>query len=537
MSKKTAKKHTTTATEFAELYANKGITLFKEKGSKTYSAKVFNEEEEKYLTFDTAFTRKNEAMEYALQIDERVNYKYDNAIEEEGITERLRKQERTICNGNVLLFRRTRSRKWQCKVRRFTGHWKDYTTGTEDFEEAKVNAEEIFRDLKYRQESGKVDITKKFSDVCEVAKRQLLAEYKRTGRAQVKDKVRVIDKYLIPVLGKYNTHNITYEVLLEFDEKRTQIAGRELSTSAIRTHNSALNYVFQLAKTKNYLVEVPSLPTTNGRKKKDKRLHFTNEEYRKLCNFMWRDLEKSKKLINTSGFDIRSYEIREILRDIVLILTNTGIRAGNELLRLKWNDIEILGKKGEEQIQFNLIETKTGEVREVISYEPERKNETDKRSGSWSALERIRDRIEDTKGLSWKELTEKDLHIFRLPSSKQVVRQEALTKNFKKLLQRCNLIKKNKADRVLYSLRHTYASRRRYNGITYDDLAEQMGTSVELLKKVYSHFQPAHKAKEFSGQLAREKKRKEETAEAQNRKLAKQVEMLLKEVQKLTSKT
>jgi|TARA_B100000959_G_scaffold120250_1_gene126359 hypothetical protein len=64
----------------------------------------------------------------------------------------------------------------------------------------------------------------------------------------------------MPILGKYNTHNITYEVLLGFDEKRTQIAGRELSTSAIRTHNSALNYVFRLAKTNNYIIEIPSLP-------------------------------------------------------------------------------------------------------------------------------------------------------------------------------------------------------------------------------------------------------------------------------------
>ena len=59
-------------------------------------------------------------------------------------------------------------------------------------------------------------------------------------------------------------------------------------------------------------------------------MYFPDKEYRKLCNFMWRDLEKSTKLLNTDGFDQRSYDIRELLRDVVLILANTGIRCGKE---------------------------------------------------------------------------------------------------------------------------------------------------------------------------------------------------------------
>ena len=114
---------------------------------------------------------------------------------------------------------------------------------------------------------------------------------------------------------------------------------------------------------------------------------------------------------------------------------------------------------------------------------------SEKRYGCWSCFERIRDRFDDTKGLEWDELFKKDIYIFRLKTSGKVVRTEALTKNFKTLLNRCDLLKDEFGnDRVLYSLRHTYASRRRFEGMSFDDLSIQMGTSVELLEKVYSHF-------------------------------------------------
>lgn len=448
--------------------------------------------------------------------------------------------DRTLCNGGVVLFKRDRSKRWQCRIRRLTGLWIDYTTGEAHFDKAKAIAEEKYRDIKYRQETGKVDVSRRFGDVCKVARRELLDEYEKTGRAQLKDKVRVIDKYLIPMLGQYNSHNITTKTLLDFDGRREQRLGRKPSKSTINTHNSALAYVLNLAQAHNYILAVPVL-LNSGAATEKRRLHFNDEEYRALCNFMWRDLKHSKTLLNKNGLDgkgklaYRSYDIRELMRDVVLILANTGIRPGNELLRLKWSNLRITTQDGKESILFNLVKTKTHKQRTVVGYEPQRNSEGEKRYGCWSCLERIRDRSDDLKGLSWEELFTKDEHIFKLRTSRQVVRQEALTKNFKTLLQRC--VYKGKPDgllrdeygndRVLYSLRHTYASRRRYESMSFDDLSVQMGTSVELLEKTYSHFVVSDNPNLFSGHAKREQQRKADDADRRMRMLEDNVAQLV----------
>ena len=63
--------------------------------------------------------------------------------------QRLTLADGIICNSNIVLFKRKHARKWQAKIKRITGAWKDYTTKAEDFEEAKANAEELYRDIKW----------------------------------------------------------------------------------------------------------------------------------------------------------------------------------------------------------------------------------------------------------------------------------------------------------------------------------------------------------------------------------------------------
>ena len=296
------------------------------------------------------------------------------------------------------------------------------------------------------------------------------------------------------------------------------------------THNSALNYCFELARKHNYIVEMPNVINT-GIRQKQPRLHFNNKEYRKLCNFMWRDLEKSKKRINTSGFDIRSYEIHELLRDIVLILANTGIRPGNELLKLKWNNVAIeKDENGKEVVVFNLKHTKTRVPRSVVSYEAARK-ENGVREGSFKCLERIKNRNKELAKLSLEECFAKNSYIFKVPSTNKVVKQETLTRNFKKLLLRVELLKDEFGnDRTLYSLRHTYATRRVFEGVSFEYLAAQMGTSVGLLEKTYSHFRTTEKLRVFSGEAARETKRKELEGDKRLANLEKQLEILTKQL-------
>ena len=58
--------------------------------------------------------------------------------------------------------------------------------------------------------------------------------------------------------------------------------------------------------------------------------------------------------------------------------------------------------------------------------------------------------------------------------------------------------------RVLYSLRHTYANRKRYEGMSFDNLSVQMGTSVKMLEEYYSRFTVSDNPNLFRGHAKRQ---------------------------------
>ena len=90
-------------------------------------------------------------------------------------------KDRTLCDGNVVLFQRENSKRWQCRIRRNMGTWVDYSTKQTELKKAKKVAEERYRAIKYRQETGKTDVTRRFSDVCKLARKELHAEHEDTG--------------------------------------------------------------------------------------------------------------------------------------------------------------------------------------------------------------------------------------------------------------------------------------------------------------------------------------------------------------------
>ena len=71
--------------------------------------------------------------------------------------------------------------------------------------------------------------------MCKLARKELLAEYDDTGRMLAKQLVQVIDKYHIPLLGKFQCHNIQTEQLREFSKKRAELMGKIPTTSTIAT--------------------------------------------------------------------------------------------------------------------------------------------------------------------------------------------------------------------------------------------------------------------------------------------------------------
>ena len=136
--------------------------------------------------------------------------------------------------------------------------------------------------------------------------------------------------------------------------------------------------------------------------------------------------------------------------------------------------------------------------------------------GCWPVLKRIQSRFTNLKDLTFEQLFKIDEYIFRYPNGERAV-QEQMAKSFKRLLKWSKF--NNNADgllcdsfgdaRTLYSLRHTYASQRRKEGISFDDLSVQMGTSVKMLEQHYSHFTVSDNPNKFAGHETRDEQQRQ----------------------------
>jgi hypothetical protein len=60
---------------------------------------------------------------------------------------------------------------------------------------------------------------------------------------------------------------------------------------------------------------------------------------------------------------------------------------------------------------------------------------------------------------------------------------------------------KDGRDRSLYSLRHYYATQRILEGVSFGQLANQMGTSVLMIERHYSHLKPLMIAEQLAGEI------------------------------------
>ena len=402
-----------------------------------------------------------------------------------------------ILDGAVVLTLRPRSSAWQARFR-IGGRWIRVTTKQSDLEKAKEAARVLYGRARFRDEEGLPVISKRFSQVAEVAKKKMDSAIEAgEGKAVFKDYIIAIDNYLNPFFGKYNITSINYALVNEFAAWRKAKMGHEPKASSISTHNSALNRIFDEAMQHGYMTksQVPELKNKGA--KSERRPDFTAQEYRHLTKHMthWVNAGRAGK----------SRDMRELLRDYVLILANTGMRHGTESYPLKWKHISFDEQKlfvkgrgeGDEgkfiKRQYLLINVsgKTGK-RELVA-----------RHNVVVYLKRIQSRSEDKdfRELDFDELIRQglDKEIFCLPNGKTTT---ALGQTFEILLKSAGLLvdRRTEQNRTLYSLRHYYATRALVKArMDIHTLCKQMGTSVTMIEKHYSHLTPRMRAYALAG--------------------------------------
>ena len=386
-----------------------------------------------------------------------------------------------ILEGKATLYQRPTTPQWFVRYK-VGGKWLRSTTKKNKLEDAKQAAVDIVTNAWFREKNDLPIVNKRFKHVANLAVKRmedLLAN--QQGKVTYKHYIQAINKYLIKYLGNHNIDKIDYTLLTKFSIWREQQMGAKPSQSAINTHNSALNRVFDEALLRGFITksQVPHLE--NKGITSERRDDFTHEEYIKLYRYMRKWVKEAR--------EGNERAVRYLLRDYVLILANTGIRAGTEAMNLKWQHITIVKQDGKEYLTLHL-KGKTKKMRAI---------QVPHRVAVY--LQRIQMRDDELKGMSFYDLIDSavDKYVFRVNGKDMT---SNFGKVFKRLLEAAELLKDRRTDkdRTLYCLRHYFATLRIEIGkISTKQLAEYMGTSEAMIEKHYGHLNLQRIADKFVG--------------------------------------
>lgn len=401
-----------------------------------------------------------------------------------------------LMSNELVIYRRERSSIWQCRYK-VDGVWQRATTKLRDLGKAKAKAKELLLEAEIRRREKLPFVTRKFRHVAKLAVARMEQDaLAGRGKVSFADYIRVTNDYLIPFFGNYSITSITYSLLDEFGTWRAKKMGKAPTHSTLLTQNAALNRVFDEAVTRNLLTGANRLKLEAKGKASDRRPAFDLSEIHTMFGSFDAWIARAR--------NDASKELRLLLRDYVEVLLDTGARPGDELLNLKWKQVKysmkpVTVETGEyyddepsDQPPEQVVKTdlnrsceltvtgKTG-TRQMLGMNPTIK-----------AFVRIIERnydirnnyIEPFKDVAVK--TNND-YVFR---TKAKAKPTSFQKMFESFLDEHDLLvdPRTEQKRVFYSLRHTYATL----ALTHDQvpihtLAKQMGTSVVMIEKHYSH--------------------------------------------------
>jgi integrase len=386
-----------------------------------------------------------------------------------------------VIEHEVVIYKRSRSSLWQCRYKLKDKKWRRTSTGERAENEAKKAALRIFYEGEYKRANKLPIDSKRFAGVADSVAQQLQSELDEgRGKSVYRSYIFAINGYLKPFFGKHGIDSITPALLKEFEVWRANEMGRAPKASTISTHNSALNKIFDLAELHGWITPAVRPSLVNKGKKSEARPSFTLEEYNKLTRSL---LPKWA----AEGRTEKSRMMRELLRDYVLVLANTGIRHGTEAYNLKWRHIDWHKVGGEQYLRLT-VSGKTG-PRSVIA-----------RHNTVNYLRRIQQRFAALNGMTFDELLKSkvDEYVFRLADGSRTTN---LHQTFEALMKETELAigATSEKPRTLYSFRHMYATFQLQNKVGIHELARQMGTSVKMLEDHYSKITPELMASVFAG--------------------------------------
>ena len=396
-----------------------------------------------------------------------------------------------IHEGEATLYSRVGSPHWQLRYKA-NGKWTRSTTKKTKLADAKREAMEIIVRARVLEREGLLVTSKRVTKVARLAIKRMQDELDSgNGKVTYKRYIQAINGYIIPLLGKHNIDKIDYATLADFDRQRKERMNHnrkepiEPSQAVINTHNVAFNRIFDEALLRGFMTKVQVPHLENKGVTSDRRPSFLLKEYKTILN-------KFRDWITTArqGNELK---VRITLYNYIMILANTGIRAGTESMNLKWQHLGYENVNGQNMLTMYVKGKTSGRTIYVPPLVAK-------------CLTRIKDLDEDLRALSFDQLIDKkvDRYVFRHEKLSPDSAQSKYGRMFARFLslEDVNLLKDkdSNTERTLYSLRHFYATKMIVRGaVTEIQLAKHMGTSTTMINKHYEHLKLRDVAHKFVG--------------------------------------
>lgn len=378
-----------------------------------------------------------------------------------------------VLDGAVVLTQRKRSSAWQARYK-IGCAWIRTSTKERDLDKAKVVAKNLYLRAHYREVEGLPIISKKFSAVAKQVITKMQSELDAGhGRSIYNSYITAIEKYLTPYYGNHNIDRIDMKLIKGFEAFRRTINNQDIKASTQQTYNAAMSHIFKEAVERGYMMQAQVPMLENKAVVGERRPDFTLDEYNRLVSFM--------DLWITNASNEKSGWMRQLLRDYVVVLANTGMRPGEESNRLRWNQLRWLNTEGK-QLLYISVSSKKGKDGKI------KNRECVVKPAAIDAFKRLHAASPDLSSFSFEQLTQQksDQYVFRLANGARTIN---LNQTFEQLLTDSGLLidPRTGTKRTLYSLRHCYATISLLDGVSFAFLEAQMGTSLAMLTAHYNH--------------------------------------------------
>lgn len=349
------------------------------------------------------------------------------------------------------------------------------TTKTKDRTSATLIALQHYQDVK--------DKRHKNLQLERVSFRALSKRYLAYIKSQTKHTYHseTTQRHFIPFFKKFDdVSKIKNKDIYEYIVERQNKSDGKIANQTVNRENSVLRQMLQYGIDCGWVskdIRVKPLKDAKSRR----RPHFTLKEYNHLLKVSrarakeYEITDKKKKDQKLSDKQLgrltQQHWSRNLLRDVIIILANTGLRVG-ELRTVRWKDVNF----------------ETGEIHLHHAGKVKSSRRVIMRGYAPNALQRILDRRKEyvSKNNGKFSDTEK---VQSLPNGKVVL---SMKKAFRELIKACAFNYSIPAEKhSLTSLRHTFATFRLIdkNGqrASTRALAIQMGTSEKMIEQHYGH--------------------------------------------------